>query len=221
MTTLRIVITQNFVQCKIMEEQILSVARHQICQLGYQHLSIRNITKAIGCSSGVVYVYFKNKNDLLEKVCQDFENDFFEILVAQNKCECPIQYLKNVCFHCLSYSIKKPQQYELIFHYKHPLNHSNTIFADVRIKNICKEIILECQEKGYLLISQNAEEIFQVLWNFMYGLIYLNISKRFIHFQRHNENLSSEILENFIENLFFKRRSVTNTNFESIFSVLS
>jgi AcrR family transcriptional regulator len=204
-----------------MKEQILSVARQQVCLLGYQNLSIRNITKAIGCSSGVVYLYFKNKNDLLEKVYHDFESDFFEILVTQNKCDCPIQYLKNVCFHCLTYSIKKPQQYELIFHYKQQQNHSNKIFADTKIKNICKEIIQECQEKGYLLISQNSEEVFQILWNFMYGLIYLNISKRLVHFQRYNENLSSEILENFIENLFFNRRFVPNTNFEPIYSVLS
>lgn len=205
-----------------MKEKILLIARQQICQSGYQNLSIRNITKAIGCSPGVVYLYFKDKNDLLEQICYGFEDDFFETLITQNKCDCPIQYLKNVCFYCLSYSIKKPQQYELIFYYRHEPNKSDIIarFADTKIKNICQGIIQECQEKGYFLISRNPEDVFQILWNFMYGLIYLNFSERLIHFQRHNENLSSEILENFIENLFFKRRSVSNTNFENIYSVL-
>ncbi len=55
-----------------MNRQILSATESLIAEIGIQNLSIRKIATQAGIALGTLYLYFKTKDDLLNKLAYDF-----------------------------------------------------------------------------------------------------------------------------------------------------
>ncbi|QOY37290.1 TetR/AcrR family transcriptional regulator [Anaerobacillus isosaccharinicus] len=55
----------------IRRQQIIEAAKHCIVTKGLPHFSIKDIAKAANLSTGVIYHYFENKDDLLVDVLKD------------------------------------------------------------------------------------------------------------------------------------------------------
>ncbi|MFA8451062.1 MAG: TetR/AcrR family transcriptional regulator [Bacteroidales bacterium] len=55
-------------QKDFIREQILRVAQREFYELGFQKTSLRTIAKKINATTGIIYSYFKNKDDLFEEI---------------------------------------------------------------------------------------------------------------------------------------------------------
>lgn len=67
----------------IRRKQIIKAAKHCIVTKGLAHFSIKDIAKEAQLSTGVIYHYFENKDDLLVDVLKDSFSDT-ELLVQKN-----------------------------------------------------------------------------------------------------------------------------------------
>ena len=64
-------------------ETILAAASRAFAEKGYETTSITEIARAADVSDGLIYKYFSNKRDLLERVLQDFYERVIEDLGAK------------------------------------------------------------------------------------------------------------------------------------------
>src|SRR6185369_14904571 len=52
-----------------LRETILATARDLVLQKGFAELSIRKLADEIGYAPGTIYVYFKNRDEIVREIC--------------------------------------------------------------------------------------------------------------------------------------------------------
>jgi len=91
------------VQEKILEKAVDLFYRH-----GFVKASIRDIVKAVGISNSSVYIYFKNKDEILFKVIVDIGADLLaELQDAVGKHNDPVKCLREMIFSQILLSMNK------------------------------------------------------------------------------------------------------------------
>jgi AcrR family transcriptional regulator len=63
-------------------DEILDAARDVFAEQGYQKASMRAIARRAGITQAALYYHFKNKEDLLVTLIEQFSNDFYQSLVG-------------------------------------------------------------------------------------------------------------------------------------------
>lgn len=174
-----------------MRDLILEGARKLFISQGFEKTSIRNIAEAIEYSPATIYLYYKDKNELLFslhevgflKLIQEFSPvatiaDPFEKLIALGE-----QYLK--------FAFENPELYDLMFIMEGPmetLSCRDESWEDgSRSFEFLKLIIHECIEAGYFKHTSDIENAALTVWSFMHGLITLYLKKRLDIFDDNRE----------------------------------
>lgn len=106
---------------KLQEEQILDAARTLFLEQGFQQITMRKIAKALNCSHGALYYYFKDKAELITQV---IEHDFMllkDLLqsISVNP-HSPITALYQVLLTFIQFGIEHPEHYQLMFGKREP-----------------------------------------------------------------------------------------------------
>ncbi len=119
--------------------------------------------------------------------------------------EDPFERLIETGKRYIEYGIKNPEEYELKFQLKAPLEAlecKNEIWSDGQ-KAICfvQEIVDRCIDAGYFSKSMDSESMSIMLWAEVHGLVTLYNSNRLDMF-KHKKEVSTVIGEAF--NLFIK-----------------
>src|SRR6266852_5455285 len=52
-------------------EEILDAARSLFVKEGYEHVSIRKIAEKIEYAPGTIYLYFRDKAEILDRICEE------------------------------------------------------------------------------------------------------------------------------------------------------
>ncbi len=76
--------------------KILSVTLELFAQTGYKETSVSKIAEKAGISKGLMYNYFKNKEELLEAVVLDGFTKITELNYSMKKEEKPVEKLKEI-----------------------------------------------------------------------------------------------------------------------------
>lgn len=136
------------------KEQIIEAARALFYQFGFQKVSMDEIAKKANVTKKTIYVYFKNKEDLLNYFIQEelihmkniVENiekknlDFFEsinqIIYQLLKYRKDTEFLKIIA-----------QEAELL---KNPIIIQKLEIFDIKIQNYIKTILIKAKEKNYI-----------------------------------------------------------------------
>lgn len=105
------------------KEILLAAAEYLFLQKGVASTSLEDIARHAGMTRGAVYWHFENKqalfNSMHERVCLPFEQDFQQVLQADN----PLQALYDHCIYVM-----------------HHITH------DERMRNIVTILLLKCEE---------------------------------------------------------------------------
>ncbi|OPY60735.1 MAG: HTH-type transcriptional regulator AcrR [Syntrophorhabdaceae bacterium PtaU1.Bin034] len=135
--------------------EILESARELFISDGYENFSLRKLAKKIEYSPTTLYLYFKNKDDLLRAISEEFFAQFLEELKPIRSVSAdPMETLRRACLHLVEFGLKNPKQYELIF-FKGPVYGTREEFLknDSMAKNtylVFKEMVKECIKVGRL-----------------------------------------------------------------------
>jgi AcrR family transcriptional regulator len=67
---------------KSTEQKILEAALDLFFKKGYNATSINEITESVGLTKGALYSHFKNKEELLHRLFQEYKNNFLDELIC-------------------------------------------------------------------------------------------------------------------------------------------
>jgi TetR/AcrR family transcriptional regulator, fatty acid metabolism regulator protein len=126
------------------KEMIVEVAMSIFLKRGFTNTKISDIAKKAGIATGSVYLYFDNKNSILEEIYINFWETLTNMLIEIQKKEIPIPEIFEIYFQYLLdmvYSNKdlirmlvNEQQFlnaERMFHLKERVNKINILIAEI------------------------------------------------------------------------------------------
>ncbi|MEW9675170.1 TetR/AcrR family transcriptional regulator [Lentibacillus sp. L22] len=101
---------------ELTREVILETARDLFVAQGYQHVTMRQIAKALGYSHGALYYHFKNKAELFYKLVEkDFgllNEKLDEILKEDTDAG---SKMKKILLGYIEFGVKHPNHYRIMF----------------------------------------------------------------------------------------------------------
>ena len=172
-----------------MQDHILKTAMGLFAKGGYENVTMRRIAAKIEYSPGTIYLYFKNKKDIMLQLCyQGFE----QLLSRQDELEKiadPLERLQAAGRYYLAFAQENPELYELMFATKEVLRESGPDEEGVPLKAFRKfeENVKKCMDVG-IFSGAEVETMAISLWANLHGLASLLIKERlrFVHQDRLN-----------------------------------
>jgi AcrR family transcriptional regulator len=162
--------------------KILDAARELFVEQGYDAVTMRKIAEKIEYSPTAIYVHFKDKDELMSRLC---DNDFGELgkqFQSIAKIADPIERLRRVGRAYAAFGLKNPNHYRFMFMTQHPLADPSTselalgdpgqdayAFLQVAVKD-CVEQKLFREE------FRDVELIAQTVWAGVHGVIALQVT---------------------------------------------
>lgn len=162
-----------------MKKMITTAAMKMFLEDGYAKTSIRNIADAIEYSPGTIYLYYKDKDELLYEVQAQAFLKLLEAFKAHATSEDPIMRLEQLGKTYVSFGLENPELYDLMFIIRAPMNVDDELHKDNGVETFyyllnCLE---ECIKNGLLIFKDPTQAALQV-WSMMHGLVSLNLRCR-------------------------------------------
>ncbi len=179
---------RNSVQKEQIREAILTAAQALILQGGWQTVSMRKISEAIGYSLPIVYRHFESKDALMEDfVKKGFEQLNIHLLLAIVPSETTAQQLQALAAAYTGFAQEESAYYQLMFGLGMPscdrMNQLPELSAFRQTLVNAIEPLLHAQEQELLALK------FHSFWSILHGLS----SIRFIYHEQ-GETLQKQVL---------------------------
>jgi AcrR family transcriptional regulator len=155
---------------------ILDAACEVFSSDGYGNFSMRKLARRIGYSPTTIYLYFKDKDDLLFCLCEDFYSELLQTLQRIEEEGVGLQdTLRKVLLTYVSFGLAHPEHYRVAFFtsstiYGSPLEFLENDTMSRRAYLKYRELVARCCDAG-VLSGFDAETLAQVLWASVHGLI--------------------------------------------------
>ena len=186
-----------------LRRQILAAARELFVSEGYENVSMRKIANKIEYSPTTIYLYFKDKADLLDSVCKETLLDLLNTLELLNRDKSdPIETLKKSGKAYVEFGLKYPQDYKLTFvvrpQFQTGLGLQEGSVGE-RVFNYLRAMVSECiRQKAFRQVDVDTTG--QVLWSAVHGVTLLLID--FSDFPwSEKDNLIDMVIDTMIEGL--------------------
>lgn len=103
-------------QKKFLRQEILDAASELFVRNGYENVSMRRIAEKIEYSPTTIYLYFKDKAELLEQVCKEtFGRLVQRLSKIMEQPGDPIEQLKRGLIAYIEFGLENPHQYRATF----------------------------------------------------------------------------------------------------------
>ncbi|BCS52804.1 TetR/AcrR family transcriptional regulator [Geobacter sp. SVR] len=156
--------------------EILEAALDLFSQEGYANFSMRRLAARIEYSPTTIYLYFRDKDDLLFHICENFYSILLQdMLEIRSKGGAPEQILKVVLRNYIHYGLSHPELYKVVFFsnpqlYGPPEHFLSRDTMSLRNwRNIC-EILDDCMASG-VFRKMDSHTLAIVFWSAIHGLI--------------------------------------------------
>jgi AcrR family transcriptional regulator len=171
---------------------ILDASIKLFIEEGFGNVTIRKIADLIEYSPTTVYLYFKDKDEILTALhdvgfqkMQEFNHD----LASINN---PLLRLHKMGENYLQFGMENPEFYDLMFIMGEPMKAFEEVGCewkpgDAAIK-VLQATVTECIEKNYL-IKADPRLVSLSVWSFVHGLVSLAIRERMEKFVPEKEML--------------------------------
>ncbi|MET0753693.1 MAG: TetR/AcrR family transcriptional regulator [Pyrinomonadaceae bacterium] len=161
-----------------LRQTILDTAREMFADEGYQSVSMRKIADKIEYSPTTIYLYFKDKNDLLRQICDEtFARLGQKISSIGKTYGKTLEGFRAGLLAYVEFGLEHPKHYEVTFML--PLNGklSETEFVDSSGKkafDFLRNGVTECMAGGEI-VEGDVDLISQTLWAGIHGITSLLI----------------------------------------------
>jgi len=166
-------------QKESLHQDILDAAREILLAEGYAKLSMRSIAKRIEYSPTTIYLYFKNKDEILFHLCEEsLERQFEAMNAAAGKESSPLPRLRATLQAYIDFGLSEPDRYKIS--YMADISHYVSVTSILRdgsfgtkllelVRNRLNDVLIE---SGSALDPESA---FQALWAHCHGIVSLLI----------------------------------------------
>lgn len=161
---------------------ILRAAKKLFVEKGIEQTTIRKIAQQIEYSVGTVYVYYKDKNDILHELhTQGFQQLGGEMKVLFKVAD-PMERLKALGRVYLQFALKNPDMYELMFTLKAPMDFLDSVHKEEwnegkETFDVLISTVNQCLQQGHFRGHQ-LEPLSFAIWSMVHGMASLYISQR-------------------------------------------
>ncbi|MGE0770095.1 MAG: TetR/AcrR family transcriptional regulator [Cyclobacteriaceae bacterium] len=167
-----------------LKNDILRAAKELFMEKGFEATSIRNIAEKIEYSPATIYLYYKDKNDIVHALHQDGFKLLIEHFQVINDIEHPFERLKAMGKAYIQFAMKHPDVYQLIFTMKEPLEHvascQDEWHEGDQAFTLLQRTVEACQAAGYFKGMEPVGLSF-VIWSTMHGMCTLRTSGHLEH----------------------------------------
>jgi AcrR family transcriptional regulator len=165
------------------KDLILNAAREIFLTEGYENTSIRKIASKIEYSPGTIYLYYKDKNELLLALHDKaFECKMKALFLDVRDIADPLERLQATGRSYLQYGIDNPQDYELMFILTCTMDAlaiKEEFWNDGAVAiGMLKENVKACIDAGYFRKDIDLDEISLLLWSQVHGIVSLYNTER-------------------------------------------
>src|SRR5262245_10596319 len=99
-----------------LRQDILDAARELFISEGYENVSMRRIAERIEYSPTTIYLYFKDKAELLYSLCEETFSQLAERMSAiASESNDPVEVLRKGCLAYIEFGLKNPNHYRVAF----------------------------------------------------------------------------------------------------------
>jgi len=145
---------------------------------GYESVSIRKIAEKVEYAPGTIYLYFKDKAEILDKICEDTFAKLIVRLEAIDKDKsAPLDKMRRAIRTYIQFGLDHPHHYVLTFiqakMYAGRLSAFDT--TGMQAFGHMRQGVQECIDAG-LMVCDDVDELSQILWAGMHGLTSLLIT---------------------------------------------
>ncbi len=178
-----------------MRQRIIDASIEMFLQEGYEKTSIRNIAEKIEYSPATIYLYYKDKDELLYDVqAQAFEK-LYKAFEENAKSKDPLKRLEQIMLTYVRFGKNNPELYDLMFIIRAPMNvveekepwtNSHDCFG------FLVQCITECIEKKLIRFDDVKVAALSV-WAMGHGMVALDLRCRFKVLEMDEEAVAATI----------------------------
>lgn len=162
-----------------MKKLVLDAAGKIAVSEGFEKISIRRIAEEIEYSPGTIYLYFKNRDEILYDLHRLAFQKFYEMQLTVSNIKDPFEKLREHGRVYITFALDNPELYELMFIVQAPGNEieANQEWNEgMKTFEFLKQNIQECVDAGYLRGDVSVLSI--GMWSLVHGLVSLFLRKR-------------------------------------------
>jgi len=167
-----------------LKKDILTAAKELFMEKGFEATSIRAIAEKIEYSPATIYLYYKDKNEIIHALHQEGFKLLIQHFEILNTIPSAFERLKAMGKAYIQFALKHPDVYELIFTMKEPLEHLAQCEIDWdegdKAFTLLLQTVTACQQEGYFLKAEPVGMAF-VIWSTMHGMCTLRLSGHMQH----------------------------------------
>lgn len=155
-----------------LRQKILEAAIELFLQNGFESVTMRGIADRIEYSASTIYLYFKNKTEIVAAICTEtFETLIERLDEIETRGLSPLdQFLAGVrCY--VAFGLEHPHQYQLVFGAATPDEFNNTDANELGMQALASlgRCIARCQAAGVFHPGDPSTDAFAV-WSQLHGL---------------------------------------------------
>ena len=163
-----------------LRREILDAASQLFVEEGYHRLTMRRLAERIEYSPTTIYLYFKDKNELLAAVCEEtFSRLAGKLERLQKTAGTPLGRLRDGLRTYVEFGLAHPNQYLVTFMSPSPGLDGASFegSAGSRAFDTLRQSVRACSENGDIHTA-DVEMTAQALWAAVHGLTSLFITMR-------------------------------------------
>lgn len=188
-----------------MRSRILEAAQALFLENGYEKVSIRNIADAIEYSPATIYLYFKDKNELLFALHQQAFSRMIYEFSSLTEIKDPFERLVEMGRRYIQFAIDNPEMFDLMFIMTAPMDAlecREDVWTEGRMAfGLLVQVVQDCMDAD-VFTYKNAEVAAMMIWSAIHGYTALFLRKRMMMFtEEHRKMLMDEAFKLFIETI--------------------
>ena len=165
-----------------LKQEILAAARDLFVHEGFENVSMRKIAEKIEYSPTTIYLYFQDKIDLIDLLCEEtllrLESRLIAIRVAHPE---PLEKMAEGLRAYIEFGVQHPSDYRISFmmEFKDLVESGRNLKCHEigqRVFQAFRNDVEECIQTG-VFASRDVEAASQAIWAAIHGLVCLLITR--------------------------------------------
>ncbi len=164
-----------------MRRLILETAMALFLEEGYKHVSIRKIAEQIEYSPATIYLYFKDKDEILYALYRIAFEQFYKRLGPVESIKDPLKRLRKGGALYMKFAFDHPEYYDLMFIMRAPIRkiiEEQEPEFGVRGFDMLMRSLKDCVAQGALPSDTDLEAVSLSIWSLLHGMASLVIRQR-------------------------------------------
>ncbi len=193
-----------------LREEILEVSRELLIKEGFGKMSMRRIAERADVSATSIYLYFKNKDDLLLALIEEsIENLKAALMEVVDVSKGLLMQLEDMARAYISYALNHPQEYEIIYMVRpeEMPRYPKEKFMNIRS---AYELLAGIISEGHAREQIDVEDALinaYTLWAQLHGVVSVILNKR-LDTRIPQEQFIEQALENIIRGFVLQKSPV-------------